>query len=323
RAEQSRAEQSRAEQSRAEPIETYYQSLKTSKTENSGIRFGQWCTSAWNKCPFRHSRCATSVLYKLRRIVYGKRDQQVGYGGSYKILEHEKEYKKLYDLLSDEKSRKTLMCILRYRITGDFELLHAESDFIFNQYFDKNIMQFTDSEVFVDCGGFVGDTTEMFISRIRNFSKIYLYEPEKGNYEKASHYLSTWEGEVFDKIVLRNAGVGKERASLKISSGGSGSHISQSGDQEVQITSLDDDINEPVTFIKMDIEGFELDALTGAKNHIIMEKPKLAICVYHKPDDLWQIPEYILQLNPSYKLYLRQYKAGDGNNAWESVLYAV
>ena len=86
---------------------------------------------------------------------------------------------------------------------------------------------------------------------------------------------------------------------------------------------LDDDINEPVTFIKMDIEGFELDALMGSKHHIIMEKPKLAICVYHKPDDLWQIPEYILQLNPSYKLYLRQYKAGDGNNAWESVLYAV
>ena len=121
----------------------------------------------------------------------------------------------------------------------------------------------------------------------------------------------------------RNAGVGKENLSLKIASGGAGSHISNAGDQDGQIVSLDDDVKEPISFIKMDIEGFELDALEGAKNHIITEKPKLAICVYHKPDDLWQIPEYILNLNPSYKLYLRQYKYGDGNNPWESVLYAV
>ncbi|MBO5118814.1 hypothetical protein J6B78_02715, partial [Methanocorpusculum sp.] len=64
-------------------------------------------------------------------------------------------------------------------------------------------------------------------------------------------------------------------------------------------------------------------ALKGARNHILAEKPKLAICVYHKPDDLWEIPEYILSLNPKYKLYLRQYMFGNGENPWETVLYAV
>ena len=262
-------------------------------------------------------------MYWIRRKIYGKNDSLVSSGSKRNVIEHEEQYRKLYANLGDEKSRKTLMCILRYRTTGDFDILHAESDFIFNQYFDKDIMQFTDHEVFVDCGGFVGDTTEMFISRIRNFSRIYSYEPENGNYEKAERYLSTWEHQVYHKITLRNTGVGKESATLKISSGGAGSHISQTGDQEVHIVSLDEDISEPVSFIKMDIEGFELDALAGAKNHILAEKPKLAICVYHKPDDLWQIPEYILQLNPTYKLYLRQYKYDDGQNPWESVLYAI
>ena len=304
-------------------IDNFYQSIKTQKSESASIRFGRWCTRIWNKCPFGRSARITSVLYSLRRIVYGSRDFHVGSGGASHVLEHEVHYKKLYDILGDEKSRQTLMCILRYRVTGDFNLLHAESDFIFNQYFDKSIMKFTDHEVFVDCGGFVGDTTEMFISRLRNFSRIYTYEPENENYQKAIQYLSTWEYDVYDKINLRNAGVGKRSEILKILSGGAGSHVSETGDQEVHIVSLDEDIREPISFIKMDIEGFELDALEGAKNHIILEKPKLAICVYHKPDDLWKIPEYILQLDHSYRLYLRQYKYGDGQNPWESVLYAV
>lgn len=61
----------------------------------------------------------------------------------------------------------------------------------------------------------------------------------------------------------------------------------------------------PITFIKMDIEGSELEALKGAKETIKQFKPKLAICVYHKKEDLLEIPQYILSLNPGYKLFLR------------------
>jgi hypothetical protein len=85
------------------------------------------------------------------------------------------------------------------------------------------------------------------------------------------------------------------------------------------VTTLDIKIKEEVSFIKMDIEGWELKALSGCKDHIINDKPKLAIAVYHNSNDFHQIPNYILSLNPDYDLYLRHYTEG-----WsETVMYFV
>lgn len=74
-----------------------------------------------------------------------------------------------------------------------------------------------------------------------------------------------------------------------------------------------------VTFIKMDIEGAELKALYGAANTIKTWHPKLAVCVYHKPEDLITIPQYIKSIYPMYRLYLRSYSP----SGVETVLYAV
>ena len=77
--------------------------------------------------------------------------------------------------------------------------------------------------------------------------------------------------------------------------------------------------NDKVSFIKMDIEGAELKALEGAKETISKYKPRLAICIYHKYEDIYEIGDYILTLNPNYKLYIRHYTTC----MWETVLYAV
>ena len=77
-------------------------------------------------------------------------------------------------------------------------------------------------------------------------------------------------------------------------------------------------IKEKVTYVKMDIEGAELDALHGMEKMIKSDKPKLAISIYHKPEDLWEIPLYIYKLVPEYKFILRHHH----HRIHETILYA-
>ena len=74
-----------------------------------------------------------------------------------------------------------------------------------------------------------------------------------------------------------------------------------------------------VTFIKMDVEGAELKALYGAEKIIKANRPKLAICLYHKPEDIIEIPEYIINLGLDYSLYIRHQSFCTG----ETILYAA
>jgi hypothetical protein len=98
------------------------------------------------------------------------------------------------------------------------------------------------------------------------------------------------------------------------------SHVKQKGNVEIEADSIDNVCeNENVSFIKMDVEGSELEALKGAQKQIKANKPKLAICVYHKKEDLLTIPQYILSVRPDYKLYLRHY----GGLTTDLILYAV
>lgn len=73
---------------------------------------------------------------------------------------------------------------------------------------------------------------------------------------------------------------------------------------------MDDVLKEDVSFIKMDVEGGESAGIAGACNHILSSCPKLAICVYHKSDDLWRIPQQVLSMRSDYDLYLRHYTEG-------------
>lgn len=105
--------------------------------------------------------------------------------------------------------------------------------------------------------------------------------------------------------------------------GTANSHIAESEENnmvKVKVISLDEMLGgRPVSFIKMDIEGAEYKALAGARNTIVKNKPKLAICVYHKAEDIWELPGLILEMRPDYKLYFRHYS----DNSTETILYAL
>ncbi len=182
-----------------------------------------------------------------------------------------------------------------------------------NQYFD--FFAACENECFVDCGGYIGDTLDSFKAWTNNsFNKAYSLEPIKSNYVRLNDkYMRD------DRVKVLNNAAWDKKEVLCFSESGPGSRASEAGEIFVEGVNLDSILsNERVTYIKMDIEGSEEKALLGCKRTIISQKPKLAICVYHKPEDVVQLANIILELNPDYNLGLRHYCS----NEWETVLYA-
>lgn len=235
------------------------------------------------------------------------------------LLKNIQHYDWFYGRLEDDASRLVLGNLMGYRIFPAQSFLQAAYDGETPQYFDKSIVSCGKDEVFVDCGGFTGDTTEEFIRQFGRYKRIYVYEPSPDNIETCRKNLLKYK-----RITVRPCGVGEKTNRLAMESDGSSSTFmveQKSPDsQGIQIVSLDDDIRETITFLKMDIEGFEIPALLGAKRHIRDDFPKLAICTYHIVSDLWEIPRLIDSIHPGYHFYLRHY---DFPQNWETVLYAV
>ena len=89
--------------------------------------------------------------------------------------------------------------------------------------------------------------------------------------------------------------------------GGGSGRLDVNGSLEVPVVNLDESVDERITFIKMDIEGAEREAIIGAANHIRVDKPKMSICLYHRPDDIRIIVTMLNELNPNYQFFLRHY----------------
>ena len=102
-------------------------------------------------------------------------------------------------------------------------------------------------------------------------------------------------------------------------SAGSATRVADAVGLKVNVVTIDEAVGEPADFIKMDLEGWERHALIGTRAHIAHDHPKLAIAVYHQPDDFRRTPEYVLGLRSDYDLYLRHYSEG-----WsETVMYFI
>lgn len=220
-----------------------------------------------------------------------------------KLIQINKDrFNKLNEILNDNFSKDVLKAVISYRTTLDKNYLSEVGDVEFEQYFDKCLI-FSKNETFIDCGGYIGDTTKNFILRNPKYEKIIIYEPIKSHFKICQRYFNNNQN-----IILKNNCCGKENKLVKMAQDDVSSHVSKTGSEFVHMIKLDDDLlNIHPTFIKMDIEGFELDALKGMTRILKEEKPKLAICVYHKPMDILEIPEFIKSINPNYKLALRQY----------------
>ncbi|ONI42722.1 hypothetical protein AN639_12065 [Candidatus Epulonipiscium fishelsonii] len=186
-----------------------------------------------------------------------------------------------------------------------------------NQYFDS-IVKLSSNEIFVDLGAFDGGTSIEFAKRTDyTYKQIYIFEPDPLNYEKTLRNINNSN---LKNVQIFKIGGWSKKDTLNFSPAHFASRISDDGSNIIEVNSLDNVLgDEPVTFIKMDIEGAELEALIGAEEIIKKYKPHLAISLYHKPEDIFEIPLYIKNLVPEYKLYLRNYML---RYPFETVLHA-
>lgn len=189
------------------------------------------------------------------------------------------------------------------------------------QYFDPEIISCRDDEVFVDAGVFNGETSVLFSQYCKQkYEKIYLFEPNEASRTLTKENLAL---EKIQNYELFSCGLWDKKETLFFGGDDGIGSFGVDGVGEkvaVEVDTLDHMLGDTrVTFIKMDIEGAELNALQGAKNIIEKYRPKLAISIYHKAEDIFELPLYIKSLVPEYKFYLRHYST----HTMETVLYAV
>jgi len=220
------------------------------------------------------------------------------------LKEHIEDYKWLYNNLIDYRSKKLLFSILYNWYDYDFKNLKDLMDNTYCHYFDLDILK-CENETFVDVGSYIGDTTIDFINSYQNYNKIYCYEMTDDIFDTLLKNTSK-----YPNIECKKKAVSDKSETLKFNFSNidsSANKIDENGNTLIEAVSLDDDIKEKITLLKMDIEGYEQKAIIGAKRHIKEEHPKLLISVYHNHEDLWKIPKMIEEISPGYKFYLRYY----------------
>ena len=231
------------------------------------------------------------------------------------FLNNKDKYIDTYNLLADKKSKDIFIKVINFKISFDYNFMEGFTNDHKGQYFDKTIVPKIDNIHFFDGGGYVGDTAEEIIKNYPDFQKIWLIEPIPENIRIAKRELVHIEN-----IEFMTYGVGAKRETLSFNEEKSFSTIYGNGTQSVEIDTLDNIVkNERVDFIKLDIEGAEQDAIDGSKETILREHPVLAICIYHKAEDWYKIPQNVLAIRNDYKIYLRHYMEG----IFESVMYFI
>jgi FkbM family methyltransferase len=225
---------------------------------------------------------------------------------------------KVFHILEDEESKETFKAILSYMITRDPLRLKRSR---YPQYVHPYI-NFSEISNILDGGAYPGDFADFVIN---NFQQIhcYLFEPDPYNFQ---FLLGKYAGN--EKVTLIRKALYSVNSSVKFTPGlGQGSYIDQERKNEretaiVETITLDFFVhkyNVKPDYIKMDIEGAEMEALIGARDTLVKVNPKLAVCLYHSPEHLFSIPLFVKEINPRYKLFL-----GHHNDDFrEIVLYAL
>lgn len=277
---------------------------------------------------------------KLEKIGQKLGYKTLRYGHPYMFcyLKNRKKIANLKQIVNDKKSIDVINSVLKSNMSRNFYrysskvynnseniAIQIDNEIIEyhpNHYFEPGIIMHAANDVFVDVGAYLGETSLNFIEKSNNdFKKIHVFEALRFTYNRMIKNLTEHHVD-FSKVKCHPVGLASENKKVFFSNNFTCSKIDKEGTDEVELVQLDTYLSpeekDEITFIKMDIEGAEMDALRGMQEIIKKNKPKLAISIYHLKDDLWNIPFYIKELNPSYNLYIRQY-----DFRFETICYAI
>ncbi len=228
--------------------------------------------------------------------------------------------KQFVNKLSDKKSIEIFNSNLAARQSFNIELYpEGDGDCYFPPDLFNNKM--FDNCLYIDCGAYDGDTVTKFVKEHPNFGRVVAFEPDNTNYKNLLWNVNSLKNTVKNKILCLQAGVSNKNNLVKFEGEmGMGSKIEASGKTLVQLISIDDVVTAEYhnqNFVKLDVEGNELNCLKGMKSFVVGQRCSFAISVYHRFDDIWKIGNYIYSLNKNYNYYLRQH----GNDGMDLVLY--
>jgi FkbM family methyltransferase len=243
------------------------------------------------------------------------------------VEENREKLDKVRNLLADEKSREVFEGWLEYRLGGNPAVL----DLITTSREDMlSLLKLNDNEFFIDAGAFKGDTVDEFLSLVnKKFMKIIAIEPDVKNYTllRRKYYAypagtfipvnaAAWGTNEMVKFTVKSGRGGlvldESEESEKFAKTGRNRHIDING---VTIDSLCNlDRGDKPTFIKIDVEGAEAQVLKGSKTVIAKSRPKMIVSLYHKCEDMFELPLLIHSFYSRYKFYLRKTRCLPG---WE------
>ena len=229
------------------------------------------------------------------------------------------------ELLADEKSREIFNSVICYKLTGDVKFLrysHSDMDEAYTK-----ILRAESFEYIADLGAYNGDTLREIKPFATRIKEAIAFEPDTRTFKKLSTYA---EGENF-KINCLNIAAWSGEETLFFDGGGNRNSNLLKSDSlevgkaakivEVKANSLDNILGgKRVDYIKFDVEGAEKEAIIGAKKTIKAHKPALAVSVYHRSEDIFELALQIHKICPEYKFYMRR---REYIPAWDTLLFAV
>ena len=240
-----------------------------------------------------------------------------------RLLDDHAEVRRGLDLWEDDASRAEYLAQVRFRLNADFDgLSHPVAH---PQYFPDDLFTWADDAWIVDGGAYDGDTVRMLSATYGSrFGHVLAVEPDPANFIRLQETVAALPAAARGKVDCRQVALGSERRTLHLDATGTAasatSDAPSAGTIAVSAETLDSLVEgSRVTFIKLDIEGFEVDALKGARRTIERHGPVLAVCVYHRQDHLWSIPLLLSSLRGDYAFFLRPHN----EEGWDLVCYAV